>query len=378
MLKIYLEGSELKTLIEKASCTMLKKVTMSILGCVILKSENRKLYASCTTMESWLEVNTDYFTSVSDGEIAINSEDFKVITRMTGTVEITEVEENIIVKNGKKTITLHKYNVSDFPNTPTEETTEKLRYTESELLETINNLSVFCDVNENNKMMNVINFNIEESRAEALDGHRIGLKRIDDTETLCSDGNLMIHIMAVTDLKKALNKKSNNIVTIAEGEKYIVITGKNFTYYQRKMQGECFRVSQMLNMDYDFSCNVDAEKALEHFKYYTDNVIAKADRKPILLKIGNDKVITYGRNTRFETSDEMEIKDFFGKELTIGFDPYFLVDALKIADSEEISVKGANPKAPIFITAEKYSFLVLPVNIRSDAMEKYMEKVNVE
>jgi len=376
MLKIYLEGSELKALIEKASCAMLKKVSMSILGCVILKSENRKLYASCTTMESWLEVNTDYFTSVSDGKIAIDIEDFKVITRMTGTVEITEAEENIIVKNGKKTITLHKYNVSDFPNTPTEETAEKLRYTEADLLETINNLSVFCDVNANNKMMNVINFNIEESRAEALDGNRIGLKRIEDNQKLVTGGNIMLHIMACKDLKKALDKKSDRSVTISEGRKYISITGKDFTYYQRKIEGAYFNIGQMLNFAGDYFFQADTKKMMDHIKYYTDNVIGKANKEPIILNIAEGKITSYAHNTRFEVSDEMEIEDFLGKGLTIGFNSHYLVDALKIADNDEISVKGCNPKSPIFITAEKYSFLVLPVNIKPDVMEKYMEKVN--
>lgn len=376
MLNIIVDGKELKDIIEKASAAMLKKVTVPTLGWVVLKAEGGKLSASVTSIETWLEVNTDYFTCLSDGEIAIDKEDLKVITRMTGDVNIIETDENIIVKNGKKTITLCRYDVSDYPKLESEENAEKLKYTESELLETINNLSVFCSDNENNKIMQCINFNLKDSRIEALDGHRLGLKRIEDTETLCNDGSVMLHIMVVKDIKKALSKKSNNVVTIAEGEKYIVITGKNFTYYQRKIEGEYFRVGQMLNTDYAFSCKADTTESLEHFKYYTDNIIAKADRKPIILKIGNDKIITYGRNARFETSDEFEITDFCGKELTIGFNPYFLVDALKIADSDNVRIGGNNCKAPIMIEADKYSFLVLPVNIETDAMEDYLNKVN--
>lgn len=378
MLNITLEGKELKDIIEKASAAMLKKFAFPCFGWVVLRAENRKLSASVMGLDAWLEVNTDYFSSLSDGKIAIDKEDLKVITHMTGDVNIIEVDENIIVKNGKKTITLHKYDLSDYHELEAEESAEcgKLKYTESELLETLNNVSVFCADNEQNKMMQVINFNLKNSRIEALDGHRIGLKRIENTETLCNDGNFLLHIMAVKDLKKVLNKKSSNIVTIAEGEKYIVITGKNFAYYQRKIEGEYFKVGQMLNNDFSFSFKAGVKETLEHFKYYTDNIISKTDRKPIILKIGNDKIITYGRNARFETSDEFEIIDFCGKELTIGFNPYFLVDALKIADSDNVRIGGNNCKAPIMIEADKYSFLVLPVNIETDVMEDYLNKVN--
>lgn len=376
MLNIIVEGKELKDIIEKAQCAMLKKFSISCLGRIILKAENGKLSASVTSLESWLEVNTDYFTRVSEGEIAIDKEDLKVITRMTGDVNIIEADENIIVKNGKKTITLCKHDLSDYPELDPEENTEKLKYTESELFETLNNLSVFCSDDENNKIIECINFNLKDSRVEALDGYRIGLKRIEDTEIICNEGSVMLHVMAVKDLKKALNKKSNSAVTIAEGDKYIVIAGKSFTYYQRKIEGEYFRIGQMLNTDYAFSCKADTTESLEHFKYYTDNVIAKADRLPIILKIGNDKVITYGKNARFETSDELGIADLTGKELTIGFNPYFLVDALKIADSDSVRIVGNNCKAPIIIEADKYSFLVLPLNIQTDEMENYLNKVN--
>lgn len=376
MLNITIDGKELKDIIEKVSAAMLKKATAPTLGWVVLKAEGRKLSASVTSIETWLEVNTDYFTSLSDGKVAIDKEDLKVITRMTGNVNIIEAEENVIIKNGKKTITLQKYDLSNYPELETEENTEKLRYTESELFETINNLSVFCSDDECNKMMQFINFNLRESRIEALDGHRIGLKRIEDTEKLCNDGNLLLHVMAVKDLKRALNKKSNNIVTITEGEKYIVVTGRNFKYYQWKIEGKYFMVSQLINNYYDYSFKADTTKTLAHFKYYIDNVISKSDRFPVVLKIKNEKIITYGKNTRFETSDELEIKDFSGNEVTIGFNPYFLVDALKIADADNVIISGNNSKTPIYMDADKYSFLILPVRVQKEEMEKYLNKVN--
>lgn len=299
MLKINVEGKELKEIIEKASVAMAKKYTVSCLGWIILRAENRKLFASCTNLYSWLEVNTTYFDSVSDGSIAIDKEDLKVITHMTGTVTITEAEDNIIVKNGKKTITLNKYDIKEYPALDEEKTIVKLQYTESELLETLNNLSTFCSNNENNKMMNVLNFNLAKSRVEALDGYRVGLKKITDDEKLLQDGNVKLHVMAVNDLKKAISKKSNDIVTIAEGNKYIVITGKDFTYYQKKVEGEYFKLDSMIGDSWSYSFRIDTQKALDHFKYYTDNVVEKSDRKPVILKIEDDRFISYGSNKRF-------------------------------------------------------------------------------
>ena len=52
----------------------------------------------------------------------------------------------------------------------------------------------------------------------------------------------------------------------------------------------------------------------------------------------------------------------------IGFNPRFLIDALKVIDDETISIYLVNPKAPCFIRDddENYTYLILPVNINQN------------
>ena len=51
----------------------------------------------------------------------------------------------------------------------------------------------------------------------------------------------------------------------------------------------------------------------------------------------------------------------------IGFDPKFLIDALKVIDDEQIEIKLLNSKAPCFIrdNEENYTYLILPVTFNS-------------
>ena len=53
-----------------------------------------------------------------------------------------------------------------------------------------------------------------------------------------------------------------------------------------------------------------------------------------------------------------------GKDLMIGFNPKFILDALRVIDDENIDIYMINPKAPCFIRdeAQKYIYLILPVN----------------
>ena len=57
-----------------------------------------------------------------------------------------------------------------------------------------------------------------------------------------------------------------------------------------------------------------------------------------------------------------------GKDILIGFNPRFLIDALKVIDDETINIYLVNPKAPCFIRddEESYTYLILPVNINQN------------
>ena len=46
-----------------------------------------------------------------------------------------------------------------------------------------------------------------------------------------------------------------------------------------------------------------------------------------------------------------------GKDIMIGFNPKFLIDALRVIDDEKINVYLVNPKAPCFIRDDKESYV---------------------
>ena len=66
----------------------------------------------------------------------------------------------------------------------------------------------------------------------------------------------------------------------------------------------------------------------------------------------------------FDTSDSNIDISKDGKDIMIGFNPKFLMDALKVIDDETIDIYMVNPKAPCIIrdSSSSYLYLILPVN----------------
>ena len=53
-----------------------------------------------------------------------------------------------------------------------------------------------------------------------------------------------------------------------------------------------------------------------------------------------------------------------GKDILIGFNPKFIIDALRVIDDETVDIYLVNPKSPCFIRdkEQNYVYLILPVN----------------
>lgn len=381
MFKITIDGKELKKVIEKVVCNMDKKTNFDIYKKVILTDNNGTLHTYTNKLESFLETVSTNYISQSDcvsNSIGIDVNDLKMLLKMKNEVIITEKNDTIEVHNGTRNIFLMKYDISDFPEVPCDIFTNVLKFKECEFAETINNLNTFTSDGNNNNLMQCINFNLTDGRIETLDGHRIGMKIIQENEKLVHDGKVLVNNIIVSDLKKALNKKSELEVILSESEKYVQLKGDSFTYIQAKIKGDFFNLQGMLNGTYDISFTMDNSKMLDIVKYYTDNIIKKTDKNPIVFKIDDDNLYTYAKNERLEMSDSMEIEEHVGKDLLIGFNPYFWLDVMKVIDSDVSNVKCLNQKSPTIISGNEYSFLILPVNLGNEAeekIEKYFSKL---
>ena len=95
----------------------------------------------------------------------------------------------------------------------------------------------------------------------------------------------------------------------------------------------------------------------------TTLLIKESDKKPVIIDIKDDSM-GFNMNSSIGSMNEeiSAIKE--GKDILIGFNPRFLMDALRVIDEEEITIYMINPKAPCFIRdkEESYIYLILPVN----------------
>ena len=89
----------------------------------------------------------------------------------------------------------------------------------------------------------------------------------------------------------------------------------------------------------------------------------EGDKKPIIINITDENMELKINSTIGSMRELIDISKN-GKDLMIGFNPKFLIDALRVIDGEEIDIYLVNPKAPCFIkdSEDSYVYMILPVN----------------
>ena len=131
------------------------------------------------------------------------------------------------------------------------------------------------------------------------------------------------------------------------------------------IEGEYFKIDQMLSSDYETKIIINKKEFLNCIDRAT-LLIKEGDKKPVIIRIDDSAMELKINSTVGSMNEEIDIRKE-GKDIMIGFNPKFLIDALRVIDDEEIVIYLVNPKAPCFIRDDKnkYTYLILPVNFNT-------------
>lgn len=372
MIKFTMNAKELKIMMDKVMTAVNKKVSVPSLKRLYFSIDDKGILKILSTdIDHYVEVRTKNVYHTEPGMLGIDIEDIKIISKMSGEITVEDItsdkEEKINIKCGKKNVSIPRFENTDVFLPVLNNVEDILDVKENWLSETISNLSVFVSNREEvNRMMSVFNFNTKEKRVEALWNCMIGMRQLEDDMILKETGNpfetVKLHCRCVPVFKKLLDKKSERKVIISQNDKYVKVESENFTYITKRIDGEYFKVNQMLSDEWDYKFTANAKELLEAMKYDAD--LLKESKLPVTFHAENGNLYSYASTTRYEAFDEIEVKEKPEKDFYIGFNPNFLVDVMSIVDSEYPIFYGTKEVCPWIINGDTYSFLILPVNIK--------------
>ena len=200
----------------------------------------------------------------------------------------------------------------------------------------------------------------------SLDGHRISIRKIELKDSY-QPKKVVVPGKTLQEISKIISGNMEENVQIFFSTNHIVFLFDKTTVVSRLIEGEYFKIEQMLSSDYETKIKINKRELLDCIDRAT-LLVKEGDKKPIIMNIADDAMELKINSFIGSMNEEIDISKE-GKDMLIGFNPKFFIDALRVIDDEDVTIFMVNPKAPCFIKDENenYIYLILPVNFNTSA-----------
>lgn len=346
------------------------RTTMAILECILIDASAGEIKLTANDMEIGIETIIDG-DIIERGIIALDAKIFSEIVRKLPDNDVT-IETDATFKT-VITCEKAKFNIigksgEDFSYIPVIPRNEPVVISQFTLKEVIRQTIFSIADNDNNKLMTGELFEINDNRLKvvSLDGHRISIRNIELKESY-EHKKVVVPGKTLMEISKIIPGSVEDDVQIFITDNHIIFEFERTTVVSRLIEGEYFRIDQMLSTDYETKIVINKRELLDCIDRAT-LLIKEGDKKPIIMNVTDGNMELKINSFVGSMNEDIEI-DKEGRDILIGFNPKFFIDALRVIDEERITLYMVNPKAPCFIRddSESFIYLILPVNFNAAA-----------
>ena len=347
------------------------RTTMAILECILIDASANEIKLTANDME--LGIETKIEGEIAErGVIALDAKIFsEIVRKLPDSDVVIETDASF-----KTTITCEKakFNIvgksgDDFSYIPYIERNEAITLSQFTLKEVIRQTIFSIADNDNNKLMTGELFEIEENHLKvvSLDGHRISIRNI-ELKNNYEHKKVVVPGKTLQEVSKILSGSAEEDVNMFLTDNHIVFEFDDTTVVSRLIEGEYFKIEQMLSSDYETKVKINKRELLDCIDRAT-LLVKEGDKKPIIMNVTDGNMELKINSFIGSMNEDIDIVKE-GKDILIGFNPKFFIDALRVIDEEEVSLYMVNPKAPCFIKDDegKFIYLILPVNFNASTV----------
>lgn len=352
-----------KETLSQAISTSLKavavKATVPIMECILFTVENDEV--RLTSNDGEIGIDTFMNAEIKEnGSLCVDAKTLSAIVGKfpNGDVTIKTDDTTMTIKCGRSKFNIAIKDGSEFPVVDMISRDNHLVLDQSILKDTIRQTVFSASLNDNNKMMTGVLFDISDKlKVIALDGHRIAIREIDlDTEN--EPTKLIIPSKTLQEISKLL---SSGDVEIYFTNNQIAFNFDATVVVSRLIEGNFFDVNKMITDEHSTEITIDRQELYDSMDRAT-LLVKEIERKPVLMKIGETLKVEIA--TQLGSMDEEVEAKIEGEPIeVIGLNPRFILDVLKVLDEDKITMWFSGATKPCYIRGDGYNYLILPIKV---------------
>ncbi len=317
-------------------------------------------------------VSTMQAEVIGEGNIVLNAKNLCDILRMVpeDTVSIECDDRNICkIKSGETEYSLIGISADDYPELPSINKYTSVTIELGKIKDMIRKTIFSVSTSERNPVHTGVKFEINEDKIVliAVDGARLAIRREDiaftyENEDQKKDLQFVVPAKTLNEVTKLAGDDDTQIV-IYVGDRHIVFKYKEYEIISRLLEGKFIDYKAAIPLTHTTSIKVATRSLIECIE--RTSLIITDKSSPVRCIVENS-VMKFSSVTAIGTANDKLAAEIEGKNVEIGFNNRFVLDALKACDAEEIKIEMGSSNQPIIVTpleGDSFFYLILPVRI---------------
>ena len=283
------------------------------------------------------------------------------------TLDFKEIEQKqIVLTSGKSEITLKGKDADQYPRIQEISVSTPLVLETSVLKKIINETAFAASIQESRPILTGVHFVLTENKnlkTVATDSHRMSQKKI----ILEENGDNFDVVIPSRSLREFSAVFTDDIETVEIyfTNNQLLFRSENISFYTRLLEGNYPDTDRLIPTE--FTSVITFDKNNLRYAMERARLLSNATQNgTVKLEIINGVVSAHVNSPEVgRVNEEIDTESISGQDLTISFNPTYLIDSLKAIDSEKVTISFISAVRPFTLKpsddTENFIQLITPV-----------------
>ncbi|MCX5702692.1 MAG: DNA polymerase III subunit beta [Candidatus Omnitrophica bacterium] len=362
-MKLRVEKNILLNGIQKVQNVITTKTALPILSNILIESQPEKIKLTATDLD--IGISCVIPVDIQEpGAITMPAKRFADIIKElpSDSISITTKKNNLVIIETE----LCQFKImglppEEFPKLPEFKDREVIQLEQATLKQMLNLTSFAVSFDEARYILHGILFKIVKNNLTliATDGKRLAIIEKKIQQDTDKDIQIIVPIKTIQELNRNLVDEGN--VSLVLGDNQALLDLGNVVVISRLIEGEFPAYQQVVPEVSEHKIIVAREEFLLALRRAA--LLSTPDYQAVKLEVFKDKLVISKSTPDIGESREEVSVEYRGKEVVIGFNPYYLIDVLKNLPDEKIEFELTDSEKPGVIRTNGYIYIVLPMRL---------------
>lgn len=363
-MKFTVEKDQILEALQKVQSIVGQRTPLLILSNVLIEANDGRLMLTTTDQE--VSVRTSFDADISEpGATTLPARRFFSICRdlpdhqIDISVDANEVSE---IKSGAARFKLEGLSVKDFPPMPSFEESFSYELDQSVLKDLLQKVSYAASTDESRGILNgsFMSFQNQKLTVVATDGRRLALVEHELDIPNEAELDFVLPTKTIHELIKTLQDEGK--VTIKTSATQVAFEFDHILIISKLLDGTYPNYRQVIPAQCDERIAIDRELLLSAVRRVSIMLDDQSASLKVMITENRIELLTSSPEVG-EARENVPVK-YSGKDITIAFNPAFLMAPLKHLDSDEVFLEISDELSPGIIKSNvPFLYVIMPIRV---------------